>query len=82
MIVFESNVTDFALFKALEIVPSTVAHDADFPFSIGPVKRALSYKPKMEAIICGFTAPFVKPKSLFPLIKIGRPSLVFTKILA
>ena len=79
---FVNKVTDFAVFNAEEIALSIEDQAASVPPAVGLLKRSLSYKPKTEATICGFTPPFVKPKSLFPLIKIGRASRVFTRILA
>ena len=80
--VLEINATLFAEANAFPIALSTVDHFAGLPFCIGPCSLSLSYKPRTEAIICALTTPFESPKSLFPLTKIGRPSLVFTKTLA
>ena len=55
---------------------------ADSPFFVGPSKRALSYSSMTEPITRAFTLPAPVPVAAFPFTKIGRPSLVLTKMFA
>ena len=80
----ESTTISFAALSAERIALSALSTEifASTPFARTPFSLSLSYNPRTEAIICGLVPPLVKPKSLFPLIKIGRASLVLTRTLA
>ena len=73
----------FAVFKAVSVAPispSASAQEIAFPPLVGSFKRRLSsYNDNTEACTLAFVVPFA---SLFGMIWMGRPSLVFTKTFA
>ncbi len=68
IIVLETKTTFLAAFNFPFTLVSIADQVVSFPLFVGFCKRAASYKPKTDAIICAFDPPFVIPKSLFPLI--------------
>ena len=50
------------------------------PF-IGPVSRVLSYNSSTDWLMRLLTAPYPTPSALLALMKMGRPSRVFTNTL-
>ncbi len=79
IIEFDKTTTSPSIFaKDSFISASIVDHLEASPFFIGDFNRLESYNDRTDASTREFGAEFANP---FPLIKIGRPSLVFTKIL-
>ena len=81
IIVFVNTTTSPSTFESLVIISISASDQVtDSPFFIGPLRRFESYSDKTEEITLAFGDD--DDGKSFPLINIGLPSRVLTRILA